>query len=171
MKPKSIFILIGVLVAITIGYLAYANNKKNILIDTATDLPIDTPSASQTPTPTPTPSPQPTPAPTSFTQEKYENLKSAHYVSSLPANNALMTTAVEKVQINFNFDLAKPSKIVVTLDSQEVSGETSISTDKLSLSTPINGTKNGNYKVAYTGCWPDGSCHTGSFGFSINLNE
>lgn len=167
MKPKFLFIFIGAILVTIAGFLIYSTTKEKPK-DIARDLPINTPSPSQTPTPTPSPQPTPTP---SFTQEKFENLKSAHYVSSLPANNALMTTAVEKVQINFNFDLAKPSKIVVTLDGQEVSGQTAISADKLSLSTPINGTKTGNYKVAYTGCWPDGSCHTGSFGFSINLNE
>lgn len=169
MKPKFLFIYVGAILVTITGFLIYSATK-NKPIDTATDLPVNTPAPTQAPAPTPTPTPQPTPTP-NFTQQKFENLISAHYVSSTPENNALLKSEIKKVQINFNFDLAKPSKIVVTLDSQEVSGETSISTDKLSLSTPINGTKNGNYKVAYTGCWPDGSCHTGSFGFSINLNE
>jgi methionine-rich copper-binding protein CopC len=105
-----------------------------------------------------------------FKQESFDNIKSAHYVSSDPANNALLTKTPAKVTVKFNFNLATGSKISVSRDGNDVtSGSTQISTDKLSMSTQVNANKTGNYKVSYTACWPDGSCHDGSFGFSIEL--
>ena len=105
-----------------------------------------------------------------FKQEDFQNIKSAHYVSSEPANNVLLSTSPSKVTLNFNFNLTAPSKIQVTKDGSDVTaGTTQISEDKLSMSVPINANQTGNYKVAYTACWPDGSCHNGSFGFSVKL--
>lgn len=105
-----------------------------------------------------------------FGQESFENIKSAHYVSSEPANNTLFTQAPSQIKVNFNFTLASPSKIQVTREGKDVTeGQTQISADKLSLSVPVNARTTGNYKVTYTGCWPDGSCHNGSFGFSVEL--
>ncbi len=107
---------------------------------------------------------------TTFEQEQFENIKSAHYVSSDPANNALLTAPASKVTLNFNFDLVSPSKIQVSRDGTDVTGgPIQISNDKLSMSVPVNAQATGNYKVTYTSCWPDGSCHNGSFGFSVKL--
>lgn len=125
--------------------------------------------------------PQPSPAPESadldekqedsgFQQETFDNIKSAHYVSSDPANSTLLTSVPSKVTLNFNFNLEAGSKISVAIDGNDVTkGTTQISSDKLSMSRNINADQTGNYKVTYTGCWPDGSCHSGSFGFSVKL--
>lgn len=105
-----------------------------------------------------------------FQQTSFTNIKSPHYVSSEPSNNALLTSSPNQVVIRFNFDVAPPSKISVTRDGTNVvTGTTSISSDKLNLSVPIEGSKTGNYEVKYTACWPDRSCHEGSFGFSVKL--
>lgn len=98
----------------------------------------------------------------------FENIKSAHYVSSNPANNAELDSVPAEVSIKFNFVLAPPSKITISLNQQDVTGgDTKISADKLTLSAPIKSSGAGAYKVEYTACWPDGSCHDGSFGFFI----
>ena len=109
---------------------------------------------------------------TTFKQERFDNIKTPHLVSSDPENNKLLTAAASKVTINFNFDVVPPSKISVTRDGVDVtSGSTTFSSDKLSMGVLINTQETGNYKVTYKACWPDGSCHNGSFGFSVKLNE
>ena len=102
-------------------------------------------------------------------QEQFENIKSPHYVSSTPINNAVLSSVPDKVTITFNFDLVSGSKITVTINGKEVSGTTTIAQDKLSMSTNLNAAESGSYKVNYTACWPDGSCHEGSFGFLLKL--
>lgn len=107
---------------------------------------------------------------TAFQQRSFKNVKAPHYVSSEPANNVLLTAAVSSVSIKFNFDLAPNSRIKVSRDSVDVAtGTTSVSSNKLSLSVPVKTDTTGNYQVAYTACWADGSCHDGSFGFSVRL--
>lgn len=105
-----------------------------------------------------------------LSQVLFDNIKTPHFESSEPNNNAKLTTPPTKVAINFNFDLVTPSEIKVTRDGSSVTtGTTQISENKLSMSVPIDATQPGNYKVAYTACWPDGTCHDGSFGFSVKL--
>jgi methionine-rich copper-binding protein CopC len=120
-----------------------------------------------------TPPPQPNSmveASKGFQQKTFQNIKAQHYVSSEPANNALLSSSPSKITIHFNFDLAAPSKITVSRDGKIVSmGGTTISADKLALSVPLNANQTGNYEVKYTACWPDRSCHEGSFGFSVKL--
>lgn len=106
----------------------------------------------------------------SFQPQTFTATKAAHFVSSEPANNAILTVAFTSVTINFNFDLAPPSKISVTRDGGDVTaGQTTIAPGKLSMSVPVNADQTGNYQVNYTACWPDKSCHNGSFGFSVQL--
>lgn len=104
----------------------------------------------------------------SFQAQTFSQTKAAHFVSSEPANNALLPAAPTSVKITFNFDLAPPSKISVARDGMDItSGQTTIAADKLSMSVPITAQPSGNYLVTYTACWPDASCHNGSFGFSV----
>lgn len=104
-----------------------------------------------------------------FEKENFQNIKSAHFVSSTPANNEQLNSTLSKVEINFNFDLAEGSEISVTANGNEVTIEpTTIAGDNLSMSAPIKAASGANYKVQYTACWPDGSCHDGSFGFSVS---
>ena len=108
--------------------------------------------------------------PASFQPQTFTATKAAHFVSSEPANNAVLLTAPQHVKINFNFDLAAPSKITVTRNGADVTaGPTTIGADKLSMNVPINAQQTGNYQVNYTACWPDQSCHNGLFGFSVQL--
>lgn len=113
------------------------------------------------------PSPQPI-----FEQQMFDEIKSPHYVSSTPANNALLKEAPTEVRVQFDFDLAEGSKIAVTQDGENATaGDTAIAADALSMNVPVNANKTGNYAVNYTACWPDGSCHDGSFGFTVRLEE
>ena len=104
-----------------------------------------------------------------FKQEEFQNIKTPHFVSSTPANNEVLKNFPTEVTINFNFDLVEGSKIGVSFNgSSIVDQQTKISADKLSMTLPIYPATFGNYKVDYTACWPDGSCHNGSFGFSVS---
>ena len=103
-------------------------------------------------------------------EQTFQNLKSPHYVSSEPANNSSSSSPILTVSVTFNFDLATPSKINVARDGIDVTnGSTQITGDKLVLSVPVKADQTGSYKVSYSACWPDKSCHDGSFGFSVKL--
>ena len=98
----------------------------------------------------------------------FENIKTPHFVSSNPENNAVLTKGPSQVTINFNFNLATGSVISVTANGNNVVAQPAkISADKLSMTALINPVEPTNYKVNYTACWPDGSCHNGSFGFTV----
>jgi len=107
------------------------------------------------------------------TQTKFENIKTPHFVSSSPANNQVLTTLPSKVTITFNFDLGPASEILVMANGNilNTAEPTKISSNKLSMSQTINPVEEASYKVTYIACWPDGSCHNGSFGFTAKSNE
>ena len=105
---------------------------------------------------------------------QFENpKKAAHYESNTPAHGAVLGAPPINVVIDFNFDLAKPSSISITKDGTEVGlGETTIDTNKLALRRNVDPTaSDGTYTVNYKACWPDGSCHDGSFQFAIMRSE
>lgn len=159
---KAVLGVIGALVIVILGGIGvYLGTRK-----------ISTPKTETQTQTAQTPSPQtlkegqsPTPSP----KEAFENIKTPHFVSSVPANNAVLTNGPSQVTINFNFDLAPGSKITVAANGNDVTTAqgTKISSDKLSMTTLINPIEEANYQVNYTACWPDGSCHNGSFGFSV----
>lgn len=104
------------------------------------------------------------------TATNFENIKTPHFVSSDPFNNDTLAKAPENVLIVFNFNLVTGSKISLKTNGQEVtSASAKISTDKLSMTVPVSINQSGNYETSYTACWPDGSCHNGSFGFVVKL--
>ncbi len=104
----------------------------------------------------------------SFVQQTFQNVKTPHYVSSVPANNELLVQPVSAVSISFNFIVVTPSAIQVTRDVIDVGrGATSIGPDGLSMSVPVDASETGNYSVTYVAYWPDRSFHNGSFGFSL----
>lgn len=99
--------------------------------------------------------------------------KSAHYESNTPAHGTVLAAPPVNIVIDFNFDLAKPSSISITKGGKEEGlGDTTIDTNKLALRRNFNPTApDGTYTVNYKACWPDGSCHDGSFQFAINRTE
>lgn len=99
--------------------------------------------------------------------------KSAHYESNTPEHAATLAGVPINVVINFNFDLAKPSSISITKDGEEYGqGETIIDSNKLTLRRNMDpAAQDGLYTVTYNACWPDGSCHNGSFQFAIDRSQ
>lgn len=96
--------------------------------------------------------------------------KSAHYESNTPAHGVTLAGVPMNVVIDFNFDLAKPSEIKILKDSQDLGeGETIIDKNKSSMRRRMNpDASDGLYTVEYKACWPDGSCHDGSFQFAVD---
>lgn len=107
--------------------------------------------------------------------------KSAHYESNMPKHGAVLATPPVNIVIDFNFDLAPNSEIRVyssgvknprtgtTSPVDITTGETVIDTNKLSMRRAINPeAADDKYTVEYNVCWPDGSCHDGSFEFAID---
>ena len=93
----------------------------------------------------------------------------AHFVSSNPAHGAKVTQAPAAVTLNFNFTLSEASTIAVTDDGKALTlAKPSFTGNKLAMSVALpGGPGNGLYVVDYKACWPDNSCHTGKFGFTV----
>lgn len=99
--------------------------------------------------------------------------KSAHYVSNFPAHSATLTTPPAEVSIDFNFDLELNSSISITKDGKEYgTGSTTVTSDKRTLKRTFeSAAPDGLYRVDYTACWPDATCHTGYFQFGIDRTK
>jgi len=97
-------------------------------------------------------------------------VKTPHWVENVPASNSIIPGVPINIIINFNFDLYEDSKIIIEKDGvQYNTGDTSIDENKLALRSGMDPeAPDGLYKVSYTACWPDGSCHDGSFEFAID---
>lgn len=95
--------------------------------------------------------------------------KSAHYVQNTPGHGEILTTIPAAIEIIFNFVLAANSSISITSNGHDYgTGTIAISADRLTLSQRLDpAAPNGLYQVTYSACWPDGSCHDGSFQFAI----
>lgn len=107
--------------------------------------------------------------------------KSAHYEANVPEHGSVLAGTPINVVINFNFDLAKPSEILVYSSGVKnptsgttspvgiATGETIIDENRLSMRRAIDPkSPDDKYTVDYKACWPDGSCHDGSFQFAID---
>ena len=93
----------------------------------------------------------------------------AHFVSSDPVHGAKVTKPPAGVTLNFNFTLSEASTIAVADDGKALTlAKPSFASNKLAMSVALpGGTGNGLYVVDYKACWPDNSCHTGKFGFTV----
>jgi methionine-rich copper-binding protein CopC len=93
----------------------------------------------------------------------------AHFVNSTPNHRATFAQMPDKVVINFDFTLSETSTITVSKDGAPVvSAKPTFSGNKLTMSAPLPANVgNGLYQVDYKACWPDQSCHTGKFAFTV----
>src|SRR3990167_1229722 len=112
---------------------------------------------------------------TSSTQSAFfgNEKKSAHYESNTPDHGATLAGVPISVVINFNFDLVAPSEIKIEKDGNEYwQGETLIDENKLAMRRQMDpASPDGVYTVNYKACWPDKSCHDGSFKFAIDRTK
>ena len=76
------------------------------------------------------------------------------------------------VIVEVNFDLHEDSEIIIESDGKQYnSGDVTIDENNLTLRVGMDPeSPDGLYKVSYSACWPDGSCHEGSFEFAIDRN-
>lgn len=150
---KSLKIIFGALLIAAVTSLAWLTFVKGANDD-----------STQTATPSP-------PKSTTSNQFSFENpKKSAHYESNTPSHGSVLAGVPVNVVIDFNFDLAAPSSISIMSNDEEYgTGDTIIDDGKLSMRRRVNPlTPDGLYTVNYNACWPDGSCHDGSFQFAID---
>jgi plastocyanin len=104
----------------------------------------------------------------------FENLKkSAHYESNTPEHAAVLAGVPINIVIDFNFDLHSKSTISIMHNGAEYGvGNTKIDDNKLAMRRSLDlNSPDGIYTVNYNACWPDESCHDGSFQFAINRSE
>jgi plastocyanin/methionine-rich copper-binding protein CopC len=114
------------------------------------------------------------PATDNIANIQFENAKkSAHYETNTPAHGAILAAAPVNIVIDFNFDLAPPSSISITKDGTEYGqGDTMIDSNKLTMRRSFSSNApDGKYVVSYKACWPDRSCHDGSFEFAIDRDQ
>lgn len=99
--------------------------------------------------------------------------KSAHYETNTPAHGSILAAPPVNIVIDFNFDLAPPSAIAIMKDGTEYGqGETVIDSNKLTMRRNFaSDAPDGKYAVTYKACWPDKSCHDGSFEFAIDRSK
>ena len=92
----------------------------------------------------------------------------AHFVSSSPAHADLLTHAPDKIQLNFNFTLARNSNINILKDGEKLAlGALEFSENRLQMEVNLPDAGAGTYHVLYRACWPDKSCHDGEFAFVV----
>ena len=105
----------------------------------------------------------------SFGNEK----KSAHYESNTPEHGATLAGVPPNVVLNFNFDLAAPSEIKIEKEGKDYGiGKALIDENKLTMRRQMDpASPDGVYTVNYNACWPDKSCHDGSFQFAIDRTK
>jgi plastocyanin len=95
----------------------------------------------------------------------------AHFVDSVPAHGESYAASPNRIVINFDFTLGGGSAITVTRDGKPVVtlAATISGPRKLTLETTLPaGAGDGTYSVDHKACWPDGSCHDGRFGFTVD---
>lgn len=117
--------------------------------------------------------PQPMDAPT---QDERTNaifatpVKSPHWVSNTPQHASTFAAVPINVVIDVDFDLAPPSQISIVKDNKDYGvGQTTIDKNKLAMRRDMDkSAPDGIYTVNYEACWPDESCHDGSFQFAID---
>jgi plastocyanin/methionine-rich copper-binding protein CopC len=96
--------------------------------------------------------------------------KGAHFETSTPAHESVLPAVPVDVVIDFNFDLADNSTIRIEKDGNNYGmGEVRFDDSKLAMRRKMaSDAPDGVYTVNYNGCWPDRTCHDGSFQFAID---
>jgi plastocyanin/methionine-rich copper-binding protein CopC len=99
-----------------------------------------------------------------------DNIVAPHFVGSFPLHGDMLPQAPEVIVLNFNFNLHEDSSIMVSRGGEPVAIETAeIAEDQLSMRASLGDAgHSGVYRVDYIACWPDGSCHEGTIGFSVD---
>ena len=105
-----------------------------------------------------------------MTKELPDHIRASHFVDSYPMHGDSLTQSPAEVVINVNFNLNENSRINVTRDGEPVAvGSAMIAEDQLSMRASLQDpTADGVYEVKYRACWPDGSCHNGSYAFFVD---
>lgn len=96
--------------------------------------------------------------------------KAAHWESNTPVHSAVLAGPPINIVIDFNFDLSPSSQINITKNGVDVADKKTVFDDNmLTMRRTIKpGSGDGLYAVTYKACWPDGSCHDGSFEFAVS---
>lgn len=105
-----------------------------------------------------------------FTQQSFANRRTINYASSDPPNNALLSTAPQRVTINFSKALGAGSFIDVTREGMKVNtGQIVVTPDNRSMYVQVAAGLTGNYAVKYAAYFASGYYEEGSFGFSVKI--
>lgn len=101
-------------------------------------------------------------------------VKTPHYVENIPEHGSIIPAVPVNIVINFNFDLGPGSDIeILGEDGNNYDiGDVEIDDNKLGMRKKMDSqSPDGLYVVKYKACWPDGSCHDGSFQFYIDSSK
>ncbi len=179
MNTKLIAGIVALLVVFAIGgYLGWrAMNKPAQDQSTPTVTPTPTVASPNSPSsPSASPSSSVASPSAAATVDLTSQVKSAHFVRSVPEHGSVISQPPSEVVLSFNFDLVAPSKVFVIYraltpmdgirETTVSTGETTISANRRELHQAVRENLSaGLYRVSYTACWPDTSCHDGQFEF------
>lgn len=100
-----------------------------------------------------------------------EQVKTPHFTDSTPLHAEIYAAQPVNVTVNFNFDLARGSKISVNSSNKTewTEGEVLIEDGNTALKRDLKqGMPDGQYQVKYTACFTNQPCDSGQFSFTID---
>ena len=102
-----------------------------------------------------------------------KNTVAPHFVDSHPLHGDILAQTPPEVLLNTNFNLHADSIVTVTRDGEPVTlGTVAVAPDQLSMrATLAEDGADEIYQVNYNACWPDRSCHDGSFSFVVDSDS
>ena len=94
---------------------------------------------------------------------------STHFVRSVPEHADLLLGVPPKIELDFDFTLARNSNINVRKDGEKLTlGDMEFPENRLQMLVNLPDAGAGTYHVVYRACWPDKSCHDGEFAFVVH---
>lgn len=107
--------------------------------------------------------------------EFQDEVQPPHYVATTPLHTDTLAAVPVNVVVDFDFDLNTSSTMTLlnTKENKDYgTGSATIDANKRVLRRTMDlNAPDGLYTAQYKACWPDGSCHDGSFQFVLEREQ
>lgn len=104
-----------------------------------------------------------------FLTTTFTEVKTSNFVTSSPRNNEFLPTSPNTVSVTFKQAVSPKSTTAVIDALQQPAhlGRATFSDDRLTMTSLLRTGAAGPLKVTYQACALNGTCQTGTFGFTI----